>query len=55
MAQKFLSSSEIEMKKLMSKRVFSNVIIEDENGLPVKENQLVFGTLDFYKNTESDV
>lgn len=39
------------MNKLMSKRSFSNVTIEDENGSLVKENQLVFATWDFNKPT----
>lgn len=34
--QKFLGSNEIEMNKLMSKKTYSNVTIEDENGIPIK-------------------
>ena len=39
------------MAKLMTKKTYSNVTLEDENGFPTKENQLVFATLDFNRVT----
>jgi hypothetical protein len=34
--RKFLGADEIEINKLMSKKTYSNVTIEDENGVPIK-------------------
>lgn len=53
--QKFLGSNEIEINKLMSKKTYSNVTIEDENGVPIKENTLRFNKLDFDKIGEGEV